>query len=524
MAKKKIFVIFTWNIHTVAGSQMYTAGKAIYMQKRGWQVHIFFNGSREGKSAIPSLTQYIPAGGGLNFLSRPPYTFKNYEQDFALREMLSRLRLVYGEEYEIILESHDDTYAYWAELFAEKIGARHFFVTCREIYRHILENNGHITIQGETYGDNLDFFYFKWKRNEVIGRGVAYEKLFNGYKNVTAPLVEMPWTVREMDAVQDAPFPIEKLARLDWNICHIGRAGKDYVPYVIEGVGELARRHPDKRINFIMVGNAASKHELLKRTFGKLKNVAVTLLGDMVPIPRILFSKVDVVCAISQSARFAANEDVLTIVGSAGKPSRTPGVLGYDTEQQVYGEGTFSYVEALENVLVKKLYADKKYSLPKLAPADEYYDKFWTIVKNASPVKEYYTARLSQERIRNWTAIFPFGTIARGSRIILFGETEITKDYRKQIESQQNSSAEFGRERITLLAPRPYCQIVATVDIHDDEFDNEIVGVERLKVKDYDAIVLCSYPPQAQEAYNKIRQVVPDMLNRVVYNVQALSV
>lgn len=75
-----------------------------------------------------------------------------------------------------------------------------------------------------------------------------------------------------------------------------------------------------------------------------------------------------------------------------------------------------------------------------------------------------------------------------------------------------------------MLAPRPYCQIVATVDIHDDEFDNEVVGTERLKVKDYDAIVLCSYPPQAQEAYNKIRQVVPDMLNRVVYNVQALSV
>lgn len=517
MSKKKIYIFVTHGVG-IGGTPMYTAGKAAYLQQHGWQVFVFFAGSREGKSIIPSLNQYIRSGGGMWFLSDPPYKMKRYEQEFCLNDMLSRLNLLPGNEYEIIIESHADTFAYWAELLAAKIGARHFFTCTNEFYRPIPR------APKIFFGDNLDFFYFKWKRNELIGREATLKKLFNGYKNVTAPLVDIPKTIREMDAIQDVDFPIEKIAKLDWNICHFGRAEKEYVAFVIEGVGELARRHPDKKINFIMIGNASSRQSLLDQTLGTLPNVIVTPLGDLVPVPRILFSKVDVVCAISQSARFTANEGILTIVGNVDNPERTPGVLGYDTDQQARGKGIFSYVDVLENVLLKKLYDGKKSSLPKLEPAEKYYDNFWTIVKNASPVKEYYTEKLSKERIRDWTAIFPFGSIARGSNIILFGETDIAKDYRKQIDSQKNSSAELGREYIKLLKLAPYCQIVATVDEHPEEFDNEVVGLNRLKAKNYDAIVLCCYPAQAQAAYEKIRQIVPDMASKVVYNFQTVSV
>ncbi len=244
----------------------------------------------------------------------------------------------------------------------------------------------------------------------------------------------------------------------------------------------------------------------------------------MVPIPRVLFSKTDVVCAISQSARFAANEGVLTIVGSAieNQVSATPGVLGYDTVEQVHGAGTFSYVEALERVLVKRLYDDKEYSLPKLRPAEEYYEKFGIIVENAAPTKEYYIERLSRERIREWTAIFPFASVARGTRVVFFGATEIYKDYRRQIKSQSDVIFIFGREYITQISPKPYCEIVATVDEHPENFDNSVTGIERLKQKDYDLIIITTYPQQAQAAMNKIMQIVPDMANRVIYNFQTL--
>ena len=516
MEKRKIYVIFGGGIVTVGGMQMYIAGKSQYLENLGWEVHVFAMDSRNNTSAIPALTKYLKKGGDMYFIGTPPYKLKKYEQEFCLNVMLQRLNLTNPQDCEIIIESLDDKLAYWAELLASVIGARHFFVACNEVYRPTP------TLPNKTYGDNLDFFYFKWKRNELVARDTVLLKLFNGYKNVTAPKYDMPHTVQEMNPVQDVDFPIEKITKADWNICHIGRAVKDYVPYVIQGVGELAKRHRDKKINFIMVGNADSRIELMRQTFKDTPNVAVTLLGDLVPIPRSLFSKIDVVCGISQSARFAANEGVLTICANVNDHSRTAGVLGYDTDQQIFGEGTFSYVEALENVLVKNLYDGRKYVLPKLEPAEKFYEKFWTIVKNAATSKEYYVKRLSEERIRNWTAIFPFANIARGARVVLFGATEIAKDYRNQIRSQSDSKVEFGRRYVKEMKPAPYCEIVATVDEHPEDFDNEVVGVERLLAKDFDAIIITTFPQNAQSAYNAILKTVPEMANRVIYNFKTL--
>lgn len=45
MYKKKLFIFITYELITVGGSQMYVAGKAKYLQQRGWQVFIFFFGT-----------------------------------------------------------------------------------------------------------------------------------------------------------------------------------------------------------------------------------------------------------------------------------------------------------------------------------------------------------------------------------------------------------------------------------------------------------------------------------------------
>lgn len=510
MKKRKVYIFVTFALATIGGSQLYVAGKVDYLKRQGWTVRCCAGEpNKTGRSQIPSLDEYLENCSGWNFLFIPTYKFKRYEQEQFLTFMIQRLDLYNFKDCDIIIESHSVHLGSWAELLAARVEARHFFVTVEETYHALF------------YRENIDFFYFKWKRNEIICSEKSCRALFNGYKGVTAPLYEMPPTVQEQDAVQDVPdFPLDQIARLDWNICHIGRIEKAYVPFVISGVAELGRRHPDKTINFIFVGNIAERMNLINKVFNDVNNVRLTFCNDLVPIPRSLFTKVDVVCAISQSARFAANEGTLTIVGTVNPDDRTPGVLGYDTTEQVYGDGTYSYVEALENVLVKRLYDGREYGLPKLRPADEAYENFWTIVKNADPKKEYYVERLSQERIREWTAIFPFGIIARGAKIILFGATDIAKDYRDQINSQSNSQTEIGNDYVKQLKPRPYCQIVAIVDEPPEEFDDEIVGVERLKAKDYDAIVITTFPQQAQAAANLIAQTVPDMAGRIVYNFQ----
>ena len=111
---------------------MYTAGKADYLQKRGWKVLMFSHEPVEGRILIPSLDQYRSCGG-MGFFLTPPYKLKKYEQDYCLDILLQHLEGIRLEEYDIIIETPHDRYAYWAELFAAKIGARHFIVCCHEV-------------------------------------------------------------------------------------------------------------------------------------------------------------------------------------------------------------------------------------------------------------------------------------------------------------------------------------------------------------------------------------------------------
>lgn len=535
MEKEKIYIFIIHTIYTIGGTQMYVHGKARYLHDRGWKVYVFMF-DEEDDGIFQESSEYLTAVKGCFFLGPPPYRTKRSEQDIFIEQLLRKVHLSKSEacdNSEVIIESFFPSSAFWGELIAARINARHFFSSIQEMYRYF----------GATYEDNLDYFYFKWKRNEIITSEDLLKKLFNGYKNVEKFLVEMPDTIREQDAVQDVfNEKVEQIQKADWNICHIGRIEKDYVVPVIKGVGELAKRHPDKKINFVFVGEVARRSDLLEKIFNDLPNVNLIFLGILTPIPRSLFSKVDVVCAISQSARFAANEGTLTIVASANYPEGTPGVLGYDTTEQICGDATFTYCEALENVFVKRLYDNKKYNLPKLLPAEQYYDRFWTIVKNADPKKEYFVDRLSQDRYRTWVAVFPFACVARGSKIIFFGATEIAKDYRYQIYCQQiNPSIDFGPSKETYKVPKmkpvqigpdgiitfedgPYCQILATVDEHPENFDNSVVGLDRLKTLDYDGIVITTYTWEIENAIKKISEIVPEMTDRIVNNVKFFNV
>ena len=505
MKKRKVYIFLVgtsgYGYWSIGGAEMYIAGKAKYLEARGWQVFMCTPCKYKGKCAISSLEKYLEVGAGWNFLSALPYKLKKYEQEQILSFMVSRLKLKDYNKCEIIIETTWDFLGYWGELLAEKVKGRHFNVLLNEFFNE------------SYYKDNLDFFYFKWKRNELVGSPSALTRLFEGYKNVTKPLYDMPDTVREQEAIQDiAVNNFDEVLKLDWNICYIGRTIKPYVPAMIIGVGELARRYPDKKINFMIIGNADCRIPLLKEVFEGISNVKLTLFGDMVPIPRILFSKIDVVMAGAQSALFAANEGVLTIAADVDDEG-TSGVLGYDTKDAWFGgnndgarEKHISYLEALENVLVKRLYDNRKYDMPKLLPSDHYYDKFWIIVKNAAETKEYYSEKLSEERIRNWVAIFPFGIVPKGIKIIIYGATEIRKDYIKQVEGQK------------------YCQILTTVDEHSEEYDNSVLSLDRLKTVDYDCIVIATFQQEAQAAYEKIMSIVPQMQGRVIYDFKCIII
>lgn len=496
MKKRRVFIFFDVGFNDVAGMQMYTAGKVRYLEEKGWEVHVCSAAPLiNGRFLIDSLTKYLKANGRWDFLKTPPYKMRKSDQNNILNFMIEHLKLKDYKNCEIIIESHLASNACWAELLAYRIKARHFTVAQHEDF------------SVDVYMENLDFFYFKWKRNEIIATNSFLARLFNGYKNVNKLLIDVPSSVREQDPIIDVEFKdIDKLEVLDWNICYFGRTNKIYLPAIIEGIGELAQRYPEKQIHFMIIGYGLDRLELMKKTFNGITNIKVTIFGIMCPVPKILFSKFDVVLAGSGSARYAANEGVLTIVANA-EGDNTPGVLGYDTKSTLYGttEKNITYFEALENVLVKKLYENRNYDMPKVLPASYSYDNFWLVVKNAAQTKEYYNEKLSQERIRNWIAIFPFGIIPKNSKIVLYGATEIRNDYIKQVENQK------------------YCQVIITVDENDEEFDNSVLSLDRLKKIDYDIIVISTFPKDAQTAYENILKIVPQMKERIVYNFQTIN-
>ena len=304
MEKQKIYIFIMHTVYTIGGTQLYVLGKSRYLHNLGWQCYgLFYADEDEDDGIFHDSVEYLTPVKGCFFLMEPPYRMSRTKQDILLEQILRKLHLSKAEVYEnaeIIVETFFPSSLYWGELLAARVKGRHFFCALQEVYRY----------WGATYEDNLDFFYFKWKRNEIITSKELLKSLFNGYKGVEDFVTPIPEdTVREQDAVQDVfNAQVDKIQKADWNICHIGRIEKDYVVHVIEGVGELAKRHPDKKINFIFVGDAERRMDIVKEIFDKLSNVNLIFLGILAPIPRSLFAKTDVVCAISQSARFAANE------------------------------------------------------------------------------------------------------------------------------------------------------------------------------------------------------------------------
>ena len=457
----KRYIFFTPDIHVIGGAQMFIATRAKYLEERGWKINIIFGGSNTGECKIPYLTQFVK--GGIAELEISPCKMRKARQDEIIDDMLNVLNLDDNVK-EIIIESHDDRQSFWGELLAARIKARHFIVLTNEIYRDSYRR----------YADNLDFFEFKYKRNEILAPSYRIKRLFDGYKGIVESKVPNILCVSE-GPVQDIDHDALNLIKnADWNICYIGRAAKQYVPHVIRGVYEFAYKHPQKKIQFIMVGDASCRLKQINETLGRLDNVIVTLLGDLVPIPRKLYSKIDVVIANSGAAFFSAHEGVLTITANEDTEF-TPGVLFYDTDETLFGEERkLTYCEALEKLLIEKAYDNRTFHpIPKLN-IEEMFDNYQLAMEHADKSYEYYDKKLSRECIRTWIAIFPFGKIERGSNIVIYGAGDCGRDYYYQIQNNK------------------YCNVVCFVDKRHEQFGNNVKSPLSLLELRYDYVVIAS--------------------------------
>lgn len=459
----KQYVIITYDIHPIGGTQAYTAGKARYLEKEGWHVVVFFAGLKEGQCAISFLDRYLV--GGIRGLAYLPYRIDEDYRELILSQMEQCLPK--GAE-EIIIESHYDVAAFWGELIAEKVSGRHYVFCCNEYYRTV--NN-----IVKYYDENLDYFAFKYERNELITTDVVIQKLFNGYRNINESKIKYPQLIVEQDPIQDVDNTvIDSIPTDGWNICSIGRLEKPYIKAAIEGVRQLALNYPEQSIHLIIVGNEVPRTAMIEQTVSTVCNLDVIYLGVLVPIPRALFSKVDVVIAAAQTAVFTSYERAYTITANVLNDT-TPGVLGYDTQDAWYGGigKEKSYKEVLEDVLVHRAYDNKAFFMPLRQAAEAHYAMQWEYLALSTRQKEYDVTRFCFSRVKNWIAIFPYWRIKEDEVILIYGAGEVGRDYISQIELTK------------------YCKVSGIVDKNADCFDGSVSNPEEGLLRlNYDTILI----------------------------------
>lgn len=380
----KLYIIFTADIHPIGGMQLYTAGKAGYLEKNGWKVVIFSTGVATGMCAVSSLNQYIK-GGNMIFEYQPAQLSEKF-CDSVCRRMLGLLPTVDIQKDIVYIETHSEVLALWGELLAEKIHAQHVCFNCNEIFRG----------KGKHYVENMEYLKFKYRRRELLGLHTdTLKKIFDGYMEVPCDSTFL-FDAVEPDPVQDVESDfVAHLTRLDWNIVYIGRANKGYVENIIDGVAAFARKHPEKKIQFVMVGDAGCRQRQIREKLLKIQNLKTTLPGDLVPIPRKLYEKTDVVIAGAVCAEISAREHVPTIVADC-ENHLACGVLGYTTMNSMYHEengAQTDFCEALEDTLVRKTYLKYAYAFPDAIPPDHIFESHFAFFAGASGEKAYYNVK-----------------------------------------------------------------------------------------------------------------------------------
>ena len=492
----KKYIIITYDIHPIGGTQAYTAGKARYLEKSGWDVIVFFAGKKTGNCYIAYLNKFL--SGGRERLNILPCNMFETER-IALVDDLLTTNGIYDEKDSIIIESHYDVAAFWGEILAEKLGCKHYIFCCNEYYRN---KNGYRTF----YKQNLDFFYFKFCRNELIAYQGSVKRLFNGYKGIYEPRIKYPELIVEQDPVQNVPFDnLDLLPRSEWNICIISRMDKPFVQEAIEGIKKFSEIHSQLSINLIFIGDEDPIQVYLHELFNDADNVNIVCWGVLVPIPRVIFNKIDVVIAAAQTARLISYEDVYVITANV-MSKMTPGVLGYDTQDSWYGGGLTDrkYEDVLEDVLVNGKYKDIVFNMPEHRPADYYYDNQWKYLELSEPEKKYYTHTLKKYRKKDWVALFPFGKIEKKSKIIIFGAGAIGQDYISQLELSQ------------------YCELIAVIDNNYDEFDSTVLEPEcTLKNMEYDVVVIAVKSNEwAKQMIDDVKKITQG--KRIIHDIKFL--
>lgn len=376
------YVFLAPNIALIGGAQIYLRNKSIFLDSKGWNVDII---SFEQKQVfIEELKKYkssiIPE------LRFPPTFYSKSTRQRIIELILKKIQSNSCSVYQdTIIETLTMDLALWGEEIAEKINGKHIVYLINETFKRSLTNKMY------------SFFDFKHKRRELAGISVrSLEMLFKNYK-VLEPDESYSLRARCTNVVEEVNNPIiDSIKKSDIMIGSIGRLEKGYVRVLTMNSIAFANSNPTKRVSLVLVGGTRDvKLEMeIRRIASTCSNLELIITGFMYPIPRKLFSLVDIFVSVAGSAIVSAEEGVLTMTVdvNTGKPI---GLLGYDTNSTLYSdtEQTKSIVEMLQEVLIEKEMHEKKIPIKYEQTIPDFrqrYAEHMDFIERSEQEKEYY--------------------------------------------------------------------------------------------------------------------------------------
>ncbi len=365
----------TYDTHPLGGCQNYLSGKCPYLEARGWDVYLIFAGINSDTFEYKNLSNYTNIN--IPLIDFIPAQLPQYLQKRIISKMVSSVSKKQINYNETIIETHFDKVDLWGEILAEKLYAKHICFNCNELFHE----------PDKFYEKYLDFYWYKYERKELYGiTSKSLIQLFNGY-NGFSTISKLYFEAFHPPVVEDVNRNIINAIpdNANWTICYIGRIMKSYVNRILSDISLFAKDHHDKIINFVIIGDEKPKADLIHKTFENNKNINVIPLGNQIPIPKILFSKFDVIIAGAGSAWAVINEKVPIIIPDP-KNCLSNGLFRYENKSSITldkGRKQESFCDTLKRVLVNQEHKSYNYNITWNFPdLDSQYDKHMSMISN----------------------------------------------------------------------------------------------------------------------------------------------
>ena len=370
--KKYVFV--TPHIEGMGGAQMYLYSKYKTLMAQGWEVTLL-HASRK-PSILPVFKDFYNAIPELLFQTNC-YTKRR------VNNVIDHIIQTYfTKEYdEIIIESTCIPQSTWAELLAQRVGGKHLAYLLQE--KNVLSCN------------HVDFFKFKHNRGELAGiKQSAISRMFQPYMVFNENEAKALAAYGCSNTVYDVEHPIVeqvKALEVDYIIGSVGRLDKPFVMPSLEKVNNFIAQHPENTFALVLLGGSNNPEvaQRIREKFDNLFNCTLLISGFLFPLPRAVFSLINVFFGSAGSSRVAMHEGCISISIDA-TDYKPIGILGQTTNNTLsrsIDEPPLDLCVLLDEIFYKKKY--KRVEAFPVAPNLDYTSHF-EFLSTSEQEKVYY--------------------------------------------------------------------------------------------------------------------------------------